>query len=128
MTPVTRRGLLKGLLGLTALSAIGPVLPAVLPVAAAVPALATVNGGLTLAHLRKIACDLQANAAPMLDEGYFIGHYESFRFITANEFYAPPPRAGGLRFTKDGAEVNPREYFGPDRVWRSTKEHALDIL
>ena len=128
MPGLTRRGFLTGVFGLAALAVVGPVGASMArPEGNGGPEPALLLPGVTLGQLRHIGEELNRNCRmdiAVLTSYSVVGYYESIRFISAKEFYAPP-KAGGLRFTKNGVEVDPNDYFGPDRVWYKVEEYTV---
>lgn len=134
MTDLSRRSLLKGLLGAVGLAALARLVPA----ATTAPSLVgevgrcesvrfitapskPLKASVLLADIQRVADTLRRNHARMIDDMYYKALvHKDYKWMLGDL----PPKAGGLRFTKGGVEVDPRDYFGPDRVWYSVEEYT----
>ena len=125
MPGLTRRGFLTGVFGLAALAVVGPVGASMArPEGNGGPEPALLLPGVTLGQLRHIGEELNRNCVMKESCVGVVGHWHSYRFITTKRL-STPPKAGGLRFTKNGVEVDPNDYFGPDRVWYKAEEYSI---
>lgn len=131
MTNLSRRSLLTGLLGAAGLAALAPIarlLPAVptpaLPATGLIEEVGRYESVrfISTADLQRVHDSLRRHSVRMIDDMYYeILVHENYELALRDL----PPKAGGLRFTKNGVEVDPRDYIGPDRVWHSVEEYAV---